>query len=107
PKEITRTAKERRNGSMGFAEVIVMYYNKKSKYGLPISRLYRKNPASFDPADEADGQEGTRSDQMLEMGVQDLLDTDEPDDAFEDYDESLDSEDEDDEEDDADLDDEV
>ena len=113
PKEITRTAKERQNGSMGFAEVIVMYYNKKSKYALPMSRLYRKNPANYEPADEtgdqpqesAEAQEPV--DDLLSLGVKDLLDTDdEPDDAFEDYDESLDADGNDEDDVDDDLDDE-
>lgn len=40
PKEIIRNARERRAGSLGFAEVMVQYYNKKCKYGLPYEALH-------------------------------------------------------------------
>jgi len=39
PKEIIRNARDRRSGSLGFAEVMVQYYNKKCKYGLPYEAL--------------------------------------------------------------------
>ena len=39
-KEIARVAKERRNGSLGFAETILMYYNKRTKYSLRWGKLY-------------------------------------------------------------------
>ena len=41
PKEIIRNARDRRLGSLGFAEVMVQYYNKKCKYGLPYEALRR------------------------------------------------------------------
>lgn len=100
PREISRNAKERQNGSMGFAEAIVMYYNKKSKYGLPIGRLYLKNPANYEPADEPEMQfqDGvvlqTQQDELLDMDAPDLLDSDDgSDEAFEDYDNNLDIDD--------------
>ena len=93
----------------GCRDPITIWDNKKSKYALPMSRLYRKNPANYEPADEAEaqGQEQTEAqesvDDLLSLGVKDLLDTDdEPDDAFEDYDESLDADGEDDGDDDLD-----
>ena len=71
------------------------------KYGLPVSRIYRKSPINYELAaeDEPQNQEasetGEYSDDLLSVGIQDLLDTDdEPDDAFEDYDESMDDMDE-------------
>mgnify|MGYP007061163749 FL=1 len=35
-REISRTARERRAGSLGFAEALLLEYNKKSKYSLPF-----------------------------------------------------------------------
>ena len=39
-REVTRTAKDRRAGSLGYAETMLLLYNKKAKAGLPMSRLY-------------------------------------------------------------------
>ena len=39
-KEISRTAKERRAGSLGYAEAILIYYNKKSRNPLRWEKLY-------------------------------------------------------------------
>jgi len=39
-KEITRVARERRSGSMGFAEALILYYNKKTRNPLRLSTLY-------------------------------------------------------------------
>ena len=39
-REISRTARERRAGSLGFAEALLLEYNKKSKYSLPFEKLY-------------------------------------------------------------------
>lgn len=48
-KELTRTAKERRAGSLGFAEAIVTYYNKRSRFGLSMEKLYtHKNKKTSD-----------------------------------------------------------
>ena len=43
-KELTRTAKDRRAGSLGFSEAIVTYYNKRSRFGLPMQDLYSHKP---------------------------------------------------------------
>lgn len=51
PKEITRCAKERRNGSLGFAEALLVYYNKKTKCPLRWNSLYH------DDADNTDEDE--------------------------------------------------
>ena len=40
PKEITRSGKERNSGSFGFAEALLAYYNKRTKYPLPWNLLY-------------------------------------------------------------------
>ena len=39
-KELTRTAKERRAGSLGYAESMLIYYNKKTKNPLGWATLY-------------------------------------------------------------------
>ena len=39
-KELARTAKDRRAGSLGFAEAIVIIYNKKNHSALPMEKLY-------------------------------------------------------------------
>lgn len=36
-KQLTRTTKERRPGALGFAEAMVIQYNRRCKYRLPIS----------------------------------------------------------------------
>jgi len=40
-REIMRTARERRNGSLGYAETMLMLYNKKKKSTLSMTRLYK------------------------------------------------------------------
>lgn len=54
PKEIIRNARERRSGSLGFAEVMVQYYNKKCKFGLPYEALRssRSRPLESIPDEE-------------------------------------------------------
>lgn len=42
-KLLSRTAKERRPGSMGYAEAMLLAYNRKCKYPLKWTRLYEKN----------------------------------------------------------------
>ena len=39
-KTLVQTAKERMHGSLGYAEAMVIFYNKRSKAKLPIRRLY-------------------------------------------------------------------
>lgn len=43
-KEIIRTAKERGSGAMGYAETILIYYNKKMHNTLPMEKLYVRTP---------------------------------------------------------------
>ena len=40
-KEITRSAHERSSGSLGFAEAILCFYNKKMRYPLDVLKLHR------------------------------------------------------------------
>lgn len=41
-KTLSQTAKDRRVGSLGFAEAILIYYNKRSKVHLTWDKLYTK-----------------------------------------------------------------
>ena len=62
-KQLTRNAKERRPGSMGFAEAMLVAYNIKCKYPLVWNKLYEKNSGTTDgldadiPGEEEDEQE--------------------------------------------------
>lgn len=47
-RDISRTARERRAGSLGYAEALLMAYNRKSKSGLPWSKLYGRQVAEKD-----------------------------------------------------------
>ena len=52
-KEITRTAKDRKSGSLGFAEALLLSYNKKSRFGLEWSKLYAKKKGTANPPEAA------------------------------------------------------
>lgn len=58
-KEITRNAKERRPGSLGFAEALLLAYNWKCRIQLPMEKLYthkmKITPAQEELPDEQDG----------------------------------------------------
>lgn len=58
PKHLARIAKERRAGSMGYAEAMILEYNGKRKstaFMLPISWLYtKKGGSAFDAPNEDD-----------------------------------------------------
>ena len=59
PKEIARTAKDRRAGSLGFAEAILLAYNKKMKFSLKWGDLYSNKRSqeyddNYDMSDESD-----------------------------------------------------
>ena len=60
-REISRTARERRAGSLGFAEALLLEYNKKSKYSLPFEKLYtHKTPKKREQSTEDEsGQSST------------------------------------------------
>lgn len=66
-KEIVRTAKERRSGSMGFAEALLIAYNKKTRRPLPWDALYsRRAQKSYQEANaeemEDENTEGDSTD---------------------------------------------
>ncbi len=42
-KQLSRTAKERGAGSLGYAEAMIVIYNRKCKYPLQWTKLYKKN----------------------------------------------------------------
>lgn len=46
-KQLARTAKERRPGSLGYAEAMLVVYNRKCKYPLQWNKLYEKNLGSI------------------------------------------------------------
>ena len=50
PREISRTAKERKAGSMGYAEAMLTFYNKKStsKSTLKWAKLYESRGTVYD-----------------------------------------------------------
>ena len=50
-REITRTAKDRRAGSLGFAETMLIVYNKKAKNGLRWSNLYSHKGRPYERID--------------------------------------------------------
>jgi hypothetical protein len=50
-KQLTRTAKERRPGSLGFSEAMLVSYNRKCKYPLAWNKLYEKNLGTTDGLD--------------------------------------------------------
>lgn len=64
-KEVSRTAKERRAGSLGYAEAMLIYYNKKSHYPLKWETLYthkvsnKKNKEMDDVTGESEPQESS------------------------------------------------
>lgn len=60
-KQLTRNAKERRPGCMGFAEAMVIEYNAKKKGNarLPLNKLYAKENALFAGIKESLEQETT------------------------------------------------
>jgi len=61
-KQLSRTAKERRPGFIGYSEAMLVAYNRKCKYPLRWNRLYEKNLVTTDgldvdvalPSDEVD-----------------------------------------------------
>lgn len=55
-RELSRTARERKAGSMGYAEAILLEYNKKMKNPLHWSKLYEKKSVKADPFDYGDAE---------------------------------------------------
>lgn len=53
-KMLSRTAKERRPGALGYAEAMVQFYNRKCKFRLPTRQLYGATGAEDDFDDDVD-----------------------------------------------------
>lgn len=51
-KEISRSATERRNGSLGYAEAMLSIYNKRHKIPLKRSKLYNNKNNAFEDFDD-------------------------------------------------------
>ena len=62
-KELSRTAKERRAGSLGYAEAMLIYYNKKMKGPLHWNTLYANK--SVQNADELNSEDQVDESDML------------------------------------------
>ena len=77
-KELTRTAKERRAGSLGYAEAIVTFYNKRSRFGLSMEKLYthkskkKEDGETSDPSPE-NGPD-TESENYDQLTLDDAID---------------------------------
>ena len=67
-KELSRTAKERRAGSLGYAEAILIFYNKKSRNPLKWEFLYSHKTPKKDilPPKEFAAYEDTAEDEQLQ-----------------------------------------
>ena len=77
-KQMTRNAKDRRPGSMGFAEVMVLEYNGKKKlnssYRLNFNKLYKKENALFK---DLEPEEDTEPEEEADLFGQETIDGDE------------------------------
>ena len=58
-KTIIRTARERRPGALGYAEAMLLFYNKKCKYRLSMRKLY----GTVSDEDDLDDDEDSDSDE--------------------------------------------
>lgn len=78
-KDITRTAKERASGSMGYAEALLLAYNKKMRYPLRWANLYTNKKAhlqetfdlSSEPETDQETDESADYDDMTEESFED------------------------------------
>ena len=75
-KEITRTAKERNNGAMGYAEALYIFYTKKMKYQPKLSTLQNVKKIAKGQRPVIDDTELVENAESLEG--QDILIDDEP-----------------------------
>lgn len=60
-KEIIRSARERNNGSLGYAEALLTFYNKRTRYPLRWSKLY-KNSSDSDADEEEESEQPEEAD---------------------------------------------
>ena len=66
-KDIGRTAKERKAGSLGYAEAMLLAYNRKTKCGLKWSRLYTSKNEMPDDIDEDDDAGDESEQETMEL----------------------------------------
>jgi len=86
-KTITRTAKERRAGSMGYAEAMIIEYNgkkKNSQYRLNIRKLYERDISLWVEADEDDYDDSEEFEKLYSDSNQPNFDFDDNDDDYKD-----------------------
>ncbi len=62
-KQLSRTAKERGAGSLGYAEAMMVIYNRKCKYPLQWTKLYKKNQGTSEGLDADMGLVGDDQDE--------------------------------------------
>ena len=73
-KELTRTARERSAGSRGFAEAMLLIYNKKTQRPLQMSKLYsNKGPKPQNPLSDEDNSSKTQTPDPVADGQMDLF----------------------------------
>ena len=76
-KELTRTAKERRAGSLGYAEAIVTFYNKRSRFGLSMEKLYTHKSKKKDEGETAEpateNEQDTESENYDQLTLDDAV----------------------------------
>ena len=65
-KELSRTAKDRRAGSLGYAEAIVTYYNKRSRFGLSMEKLYSHKSKKKEETDIVESSPANEQDSKYE-----------------------------------------
>ena len=75
-KQMCREAKDRRAGSLGFAEAMLLYYNKKSRSPLKWEKLYTHKTARRRAAQEIPDEENseTASEEMGQLNIFDAED---------------------------------
>ena len=65
PKELSRTAKERRAGSLGYAEAMLIAYNHRMRNPLRMSSLYKTKPKNRAKVEEYIEPEEAFGDEQL------------------------------------------
>ena len=78
-KEISKTAKERRAGSLGYAEAMLIYYNKRQRTGLQWNLLYsNKSSDKSKKSNEAEAQAEDTKDGTSEENTNESVSANDP-----------------------------